>query len=404
MENRRGFIIRTGGSIFGLDFVPKRPSVDSEPSVAYLAVGGYRGAHEEHHTLNEIQSGYQNALQIWRYGQTTGLDTEKPSLAMCILHDYGVVYELKWCPYGAYEEVSSVQGTWPKLGILAAAFGDGTVRLLVVPHPKAIQKGQETVYLRVEAVRSTFAYPRINCRSIAWGGHSFLAMGSTSGSIMVQNAMLSLVGSPSVRRNTMIYHSNQHEGSVESIAWYGSLESCFFASTGRDGRTLVHDLRDVSTIGEVCRVTGTRHAVAWKPTMGVFFLSNDNSVQHASVSFDPIQSITKLTKHIGHSSQVWSISTSEFHDCIASGSTDGYFNIMDPTLTRMKTRTQLHRIMYKLVWNEATSTLRYIDGKYVFSPVQDANVWGYASHPILSVQRVSLCIIIGMDLPNAFLR
>ncbi|KAI8377787.1 uncharacterized protein BYT42DRAFT_496756 [Radiomyces spectabilis] len=105
MSLKYGFVINTGGSVWGLDFAPKRPSVDTEPLIQYLAVAGYRGTENEHHTYIETQTGYKNCVQIWRCQTSIHAEETDPVLDLCLLHDYGTVSQLKWCPYGVYEEV-----------------------------------------------------------------------------------------------------------------------------------------------------------------------------------------------------------------------------------------------------------------------------------------------------------
>lgn len=98
-------MINTGGSIWGLDFAPKSYN-DSDPHTQYLAVAGYKAAVTEHHELDEIQQTgeYKNAIQIWRLKLSSKQPLEDPNLDLCLLHDFGVIHDLKWCPYGAYED------------------------------------------------------------------------------------------------------------------------------------------------------------------------------------------------------------------------------------------------------------------------------------------------------------
>ena len=108
------------------------------------------------------------------------------SLSLAVAHDFGAIWEMKWCPSGAYQpntvsedEVStrtrvSLRGTHghrhmdrrvyippllppspsaasillapapqnedvlPRLGLLACACSDGTIRIFSVPHPETI--------------------------------------------------------------------------------------------------------------------------------------------------------------------------------------------------------------------------------------------------------------------------
>lgn len=98
-------MINTGGSIWGLDFAPKPSINDPDPSIQYLAISGYRGSVEENVSINVIQSSgsYRNAIQIWKLKLSVKQPSESAVLDLCLLHDYGVVYDLKWCPYGTYE-------------------------------------------------------------------------------------------------------------------------------------------------------------------------------------------------------------------------------------------------------------------------------------------------------------
>ena len=104
---KKGYLLNTGGNTWGLDFVPKVESRDTSPFIQYLAVAGYRGASEERIGLNEEQPTvtYKNCVQLWKLKLSVKQEPEEPLLDVCILHDFGAVYDLKWCPYGVYEEV-----------------------------------------------------------------------------------------------------------------------------------------------------------------------------------------------------------------------------------------------------------------------------------------------------------
>lgn len=58
-------------------------------------------------SLDEVQptGTYHNCIQIWKMKLSAKQTQEDPIMDICILHDFGVIYDLKWCPYGAYEEV-----------------------------------------------------------------------------------------------------------------------------------------------------------------------------------------------------------------------------------------------------------------------------------------------------------
>lgn len=135
--------MNTGASIWAIDFVPKKPSIEDHSQ--FVAIGGYNSTDE--HLIIGDKSQCRNTIQIWRYSSDIEQDLP-PKLDMCILHDFGLVTEIKWCPFSVFEEGG-------KLGILAVLFGDGDIRLFVVPRSddirdkEAIEKDQ-TVYSKIK--------------------------------------------------------------------------------------------------------------------------------------------------------------------------------------------------------------------------------------------------------------
>lgn len=145
VPRRTAYILNTGGSIWGLDWCPKPAASVGDPHVQYLAVGGYVGTTDEHHAIGE-RTGGKGALQVWKIDSRLGRwvsgcaevrgrnsdgvyerrdilrygtfdlsfphlhapsadqeESRRPTLQLCILHDYGCVWDMKWCPYGTYE-------------------------------------------------------------------------------------------------------------------------------------------------------------------------------------------------------------------------------------------------------------------------------------------------------------
>lgn len=136
---KRGYVMNTGASIWAIDFVPKKASMDDHTQ--FIAIGGYNST-DEHLVIGD-KSQCRNAIQIWRY--SSDIDQAlSPKLDMCILHDFGSVTEFKWCPYSVFEDGG-------KLGILAVLFGDGDIRVFVVPRSDNIREKEglekdQTVY------------------------------------------------------------------------------------------------------------------------------------------------------------------------------------------------------------------------------------------------------------------
>lgn len=104
-------MINNGGAVWGLGFAPKRSDIESDPHTQYLAITGFRGAEKEHHKQRgQVPTGtYKNAIQIWKLHLSVNDDPVEPKLDLCLLHDFGPVKSLDWCPYGAYEQVRTCQ-------------------------------------------------------------------------------------------------------------------------------------------------------------------------------------------------------------------------------------------------------------------------------------------------------
>lgn len=94
-----------------MDWCPL-PSIQGEPScnMDYVAVGGFPDTDENCQMRDQLyylgkQDPHPNIIQLWSVNCDSNNEGElqgKPDayLALCILHSYGAVFDLKWCPYG----------------------------------------------------------------------------------------------------------------------------------------------------------------------------------------------------------------------------------------------------------------------------------------------------------------
>lgn len=99
----------------------------------YLALSTF---HEEYRNRSASEATFAagNLVQIWNCGQLNNNSTAEiiPELDFCLVHDYGRIWSLVWCPSGCYDN--------KRLGLLAAACSDGTVRVFSVPNPSSLNK------------------------------------------------------------------------------------------------------------------------------------------------------------------------------------------------------------------------------------------------------------------------
>ncbi|KAL9545340.1 hypothetical protein MBANPS3_007189 [Mucor bainieri] len=354
---KKGYVINTGGSIWGLDFVPKLHN-DSDPITQYLAVAGYKAAVSEHHELDDIQATgeYKNSIQIWKLKLSTKQPSEDPLLDLCLLHDFGVIHDLKWCPYGAYEDGDVNEGL-PKLGVLALTCGDGTLRILVVPHPNAVRKHM----CRDEVDPQATVYP--------WGGHRKVAAGYINGAVAVWNIEAALEGDDSntveKSRKYLGLSVNMLDASVRCVTWRGYDDPDRLLIAGYDGRLLLVDINDPFIPFTLQRARGIMYSCAW-PGHSIMkvFCDGESMLRGISVNMDGSLSQTKFGELAG---VCWSMAASEHHGQFACSSALGY--VISGNIYQVKSRSLINTTngVYRLYYNENNDEYRYVDGIGILS-------------------------------------
>ncbi|CAB4012504.1 General transcription factor 3C polypeptide 2, partial [Paramuricea clavata] len=127
-----------GGSVWAMDWAPI--PVGEENCDQYLAIGCHSDP-DKKHLLSECYK-EKGVLQIWRVPKLrNGIrPTEQPEFCLGIVHDYGPVWDARWCPSGAWDPLSPQDGELRRLGLLALACADGRVRIFSVPFPCSLMK------------------------------------------------------------------------------------------------------------------------------------------------------------------------------------------------------------------------------------------------------------------------
>lgn len=171
-----------GGSIQSASWCPM-PAVLDGAAVdrdQYLALSIF---HEEHRFRSASQAAFasENLIQIWNCGtlHNTVPPQVAPHLEICVAHNYGRIWSLVWCPSGCYDK--------ERLGLLAAACSDGTIRIFSIPNTSLSTKNiNEPSFLRICANVTL----RLNttetseCTSLDWdstSGHKFIIAGFANG-------------------------------------------------------------------------------------------------------------------------------------------------------------------------------------------------------------------------------
>ncbi|KAI8370866.1 WD40-repeat-containing domain protein [Choanephora cucurbitarum] len=351
IKYKRGFILNVGFSIWGLDFIPKV----SDSAVEYLAIGGYYST-EEHHMIKEDAKKEEryNMVQIWEFPSTTNQQSQSIKLAMCILHKFGPIAELKWAPCSAYDE--------QKLGIVAILFVDGSIRIFVIPHPNYVRSKEglddDTITIQLESPRLCLETHQAHALCLSWGGQGKLACGTTSGMIVVWDILGSLLeGKPKV----IVSIPNASQVAIRCISWGSLFGQNTLFSSDFDGNILLHDLDDPHMPFKMIRrrttftsISGTGHSYG-------FLFSEADGLVRRNLSYIARKAINLNA----HSSHVWSISVSPHHGVMASVSSNGsamvkMFAHDEIELTAKHKNPEY--TLYKLIFDNDTQTFRFVDG------------------------------------------
>lgn len=171
-------IVNAGGPIWAVDWCPMK--YDGEHATQYIAAATKSPDIKEHTT--NVQSPGCAALQIWSLEGLCGGSSPSAALELAILHDYGTVFELQWCPTGAYSSEPSEALPEGRLGLLAAATSSGFVVVWSVPLPSAAAR-VSTPFVRLDPV-FRISIPGAVPTSIEWSldqQHSSLLVGFSDG-------------------------------------------------------------------------------------------------------------------------------------------------------------------------------------------------------------------------------
>lgn len=150
-KEKEKLIINAGGTIECMSWLPIRVEYEDNIEIPqYLAVGVHQEINPIHYYGK--QNSQLNMIQIWCiYGLTTPwIKQEKEKninqtaiFSIGICHSYGCVFQLEWCPLTSTYENESLSNQMKgkrSLGLLAAGFEDGSIRIFNVPHPDTLEE------------------------------------------------------------------------------------------------------------------------------------------------------------------------------------------------------------------------------------------------------------------------
>jgi hypothetical protein len=185
---------------------------------------------------------------------------EVPVLRFSLGHQYGCVRRLEWCP-----SLGNQEG---RMGLLAAACGDGTVRVWAIPCLESI-KEEALMFVREADISLVCGEKVGQCLALSWykgPGHNYIAASFSSGMVCIwylaSRSCLLKKGSTLLPVQSWLAHT----GSVTGVCLCPGQEEepRYLISGGSDRCYRFWDLRDLAVpLQEVKR--GLVSGVKWIP-------------------------------------------------------------------------------------------------------------------------------------------
>ncbi|XP_017694324.1 PREDICTED: general transcription factor 3C polypeptide 2 [Lepidothrix coronata] len=339
-----------GGPVWAMEWCPT-PEGSAAPQ--YVAVSCHRSM-EETHSVAGLHAG-PALLQLWGLGalQLEQGSPDKARLAYAIAADHGCIWDMKFCPSGAWEPPATAR-THPqmsRLGLLAAAFSDGRVVVYALPHPGALHCAKTTqvkdgplhkhlickvqciATLQVGSIQAGNTSECGQCFSLSWmpsKPHHHLAAGFYDGTVAIWNlltkSLLQCVHQPDASLKLYPFQCFlAHDHAVRSIEWCKA-DNNFLVTAGSDRKIKFWDLRRLyEPINSIKRFLSTE--VAWLLPYNGITVAQDNC--YASYGLCGIHYIDagylgfKAYFVAPRKGTVWSISGSDWLNTVAAGDITG---------------------------------------------------------------------------------
>uniref|UniRef100_A0A672SDA8 General transcription factor 3C polypeptide 2-like n=1 Tax=Sinocyclocheilus grahami TaxID=75366 RepID=A0A672SDA8_SINGR len=253
-----------GGPVRSLEWCP---CPDGAAKRQYVAIYCHKGMDDEH-KINKLHTG-PVLLQLWDIGdlQCKSRPSTAPHLAYGLAIDDGCIWNIRWCPAGVWELPSTGRKApqMPRLGVLAAAFSNGTIGVYSLPHPEALaahhqSKGEEMVNcitcvkkvltLKMGSNQADHKGQSGLCFAMDWlhvKPHNLLAAGFYDGLVglwdLASKSTLLKVKSPDGGVSLYPYHCfHAHDENIRTLCWCKA-SSNLLVTVGDDRMAKMWDVR-----------------------------------------------------------------------------------------------------------------------------------------------------------------
>uniref|UniRef100_A0A672RYC2 General transcription factor 3C polypeptide 2-like n=1 Tax=Sinocyclocheilus grahami TaxID=75366 RepID=A0A672RYC2_SINGR len=256
-----------GGPVRSLEWCP---CPDGAATIQYAAIYCHKGMDDEH-KINKLHTG-PVLLQLWEIGdlQCKSRPSTAPHLAYALAIDDGCIWNIRWCPAGVWElpSTSRKPPQMPRLGVLAAAFSNGSIGVYSLPHPEALaaqhqSKGSNdlfycVVFVQVKKVltlemgsnQADHKGQSGLCFAMDWlhvKPHNLLAAGFYDGLVglwdLASKSTLLKVRSPDGGVSLYPYHCfHAHDENIRTLCWCRA-SSNLLVTVGDDRMAKMWDVR-----------------------------------------------------------------------------------------------------------------------------------------------------------------
>uniref|UniRef100_A0A8C1MXL2 General transcription factor IIIC, polypeptide 2, beta n=1 Tax=Cyprinus carpio TaxID=7962 RepID=A0A8C1MXL2_CYPCA len=252
-----------GGPVRSLEWCP---CPDGAAKKQYAAIYCHKGMDDEH-KINKLHTG-PVLLQLWDIGdlQCKSRPSTAPHLAYALAIDDGCIWNIRWCPAGVWELPSTTRKApqMPRLGVLAAAFSNGTIGVYSLPHPEALaahhqSKGEtsqaplicrKVLTLKMGSNQADHKGQSGLCFAMDWlhvKPHNLLAAGFYDGLVglwdLASKSTLLKVKSPDGGVYLYPYHCfHAHDENIRTLCWCKA-SSNLLVTVGDDRMAKMWDVR-----------------------------------------------------------------------------------------------------------------------------------------------------------------